>query len=324
MKQGYEFHYTIRADVGEAPEGHRGSQFTCHFFSYDPATDEVTDLGPGAYQEGITSFDVDTERGYLYGATVPGVCFLVHDLETHRVWNAGSIGQGHPSRYMPMDPGTGRVYQRGETTPVGKNFMTLWDPEEFRLRDLEIVPEEGFAYQHSYASCCGPTGSNTLYGSAGDQLFVMDLEPDEDGKLHVRPVCTIGVDGEPKSGGMYAIERGPDGRIYWISLGGNGVPMAIFAWDPKTETKTYLGSCALGGQWIDQGSSQGVCLDKDGNLAIHMLYSHITEEQQKHWRVAGDFEYWDVEKKPHFLGYPAHRPGTYYAVYYLKNAAGIK
>jgi hypothetical protein len=324
MKQGYEFHYTIRPDVGEAPPGTRGSQHTCHIFSYDPATDETKDLGPGWPQEGITSFAVDTDRGYVYGVTVPGVMFLVLDQKTGRIWNAGQVGQGHPSRYMPMDPGTGRVYQRGETTPEGRNFMTVWDPEDFRLRDVEIVPEGGFEYKHSYASECGPAGTNTLYGCSGEKLFAMDLDDSKDGKFLVRPVCEVGVEGETVSGWMYAIERGPDDRLYWCSAGGFNVPMAIFAWDPKTETKTYLGSCALGGEFLRGGTPQGLCLDSEGNLALHMLYAHVDEEQKQHWSVAEDFFYEDIAPRPHFLGYPAHRKGTYYAVYYLKNAVGIR
>ena len=324
MKQGYEMHYQTRADVGEAPEGYRGSQFTCHFFSYDPATDTSIDLGPGWPQEGITSFDIDTDRGYLYGATVPGVFFLAYDLRMGRVWNAGSIAYSHPTRYMPLDPGTGRVYHPGEVTPEGKNFMTVWHPDEFRLRDLEIVPEEGFTYRHSYATCCGPAGSNTLYGAAGDSLFEMDLDDSRDGKLHVRPICTIGVDGEFKHAGMYAIERGPDDRIYWASNGGNNVPIALFAWDPATETKTYLGSCALADEWFGWNSTQGLALDRDGNLALHILYCELSNNQKKHWRVSDEFHYEDIEERPHYLGYPKHDEGTFYAVYYLRNATAIK
>ena len=323
MKQGYELHYAIRADVGEAPEGERGSQFTCHFFSYDPATDTSVDLGPGWPQEGVTSFAVDTDRGYLYGATVPGVFFLVYDLETKRVWNAGNIARPHPTRYMPSHPGTGRVYHPGETTPEGRNFMTVWDPDEMRLRDIEIAPEEGFAYAHSYATECGGPDDSHLYGQSGDFLFAMDLEPDASGKLRVRPVCKIGVDGEAAMGQMYAIERGPDGRIYWSSTGGNNVPLALFAWDPKTETKTYLGSCALGGEWIRGSYAQGLCLDPEGNLALHVLYAKITEKQQKHWKVTPDFEYSDIENRPYYRGFPAHNEGTYYSVFYVKNATDM-
>jgi len=324
MKQGYEMHYRIRADVGEAPEGYRGSQHTCNSFSYDPATDTTVDLGPGWPQEGITSFAVDTNRSYLYGGSVPGVFFLVYDLQTGRVWNAGQFAATSPSRYMPRDPGTGKVYQRGEVTPSRTHIMTVWHPDEFRLRDFEIVPADGLKYRHSYASCCGPAGTNTLYGQADGMLFEMDLDTSRDGKLHVRPVCSIGVEGEKESGMIYAIERGPDGRIYWTSVGGNKVPIAVFAWDPKTKTKTYLGSCALGGEWIDGGHSQGVCLDAQGNLAIHVLYSHITEKQQKHWKVSDDFYYRDIEPRPYYRGFPTYDKGTFYAVYYLNGATKMR
>jgi len=324
MKQGYELHYRLRSDVGEAPPGRRGSQYTCHFFSYDPATDTTTDLGPGWPQEGITSLDVDTERGFVYGATVPGVFFLVNDLRARRVWNAGQIAHNHPTRYMPLDPGTGKVYHPGEATPTGRHFMTVWDPTAFRLHDIEIAAEKSFKYKHSYATCCGAAGTDTLYGTADGKLFEMDLKPRSDGRLHVRPVCTIGVDGEAKCGGMYAIERGPDGRIYWASHGGHQVPISLFAWDPKAKTKTYLGSCALGGEWIDGGSVQGLCLDRDGNLAIHVLYARISKEQQKHWKVADGFHYQDIAGRSYYHSFPMHRKGTFYSVYYLKNAAKIR
>jgi len=326
MKQGYELHYSLRSDISEGPEGQRGSQYTCHFFCYDPATDTTTDLGPGLPQEGIMSFDVDTERGYLYGASEPGVCFIVYDLRTKRVWNAGAIAHPYPTRYMPLDHATGRVYHPGEVTPEGRQFMTVWDPEEFRLRDIEIFPEEGLGYAHSFATCCGPVGTSKLYGQVKDTntLFEMDLRAREDGKLHVRPVCPTGVDGGAEPGWMFAIDCGPDGRVYWASIGGNGVPIAISAWDPETETKTYLGSCALGGEWIDEGHSEGLCLDKDGNLAVQVLFCHMSEEQQKHWKVSADFSYEDIEPRPYYLGYPAHHKGTYYSVYCLRNATAIR
>jgi outer membrane protein assembly factor BamB len=324
MKQGYELHYALRADVGEAPEGVRGSQFTCYFFSYDPATDTAESLGPGWPQEGITSLAVDTERGYLYGATVPGVFFLVNDLENRRIWNAGAMAHSHPSRYMPSDPGTGRVYHFGETSPEGRHFLSVWDPQDFRLHDVEVKAEEGYDYSHSYATCCGPAGTKTLYGFADDHLFEMDLDASKDGTFHVRPVCPIGVEGASEHNGLYAIERGPDGRIYWASNGGRGVPIDLFAWDPKTETKTYLGSCASQGEWFDWNYTQGLCLDPEGNMALHILYAELTDKQKQNWRVPQDFFYEDIPVQPHYLGYPSHDEGTYYAVYYIKNATAIR
>lgn len=324
MKQGYEVHYPIRADIGEAPEGVRGSQFTCHLFSYDPATDTSLDLGPGLLQEGITSFDVDTDRGYLYGATVPGVSFIVYNLNTKRLWDAGQMSHGHPSRYMPSDPETGKVYHPGEATPDGKNYMSVWYPDEFRLRDVEIVPEEGFEYRHSYASACGAAGTKTYYGHSGNQVFEMNLDESKDGKLHVRPICYVGVDGDPQHSGVQAFERGPDGRIYWGTAAGRNVPLDLFVWDPKTEKKTYLGSCALGGEYILWSHLQGLSFDDEGNLAMHILYAELSEEQRKHWKVPADFYYADTEPRDHYLDYPSHDKGTYYSVYYVKNATSLK
>jgi len=324
MKQGYELHYDIRSDVGEAPEGTRGSQYTCHMFSYDPRTDVTLDLGPGWPQEGITSFDIDTDRGFLYGSSDAGTFFLVYNMATKRVWNAGNMARPHPTRYMPIDPGTGKIYHPGETTPSGRNFMSVWDPEEFRLRDIEVVGEEGLKYVHSYASACGAPGTNTYYGLAGDTIFEMSLDTSKDGKLHARPLCYVGVDGDSKHSGVQAFERGPDGRIYWGSTGGRNVPLDIFVWDPKTETKTYLGSCATGGDYIRWSHLQGMSFDEKGNLAMHILYAEITPEQRKHWKVSKDFEYEEIEEQAHFKGYPTLDEGTFYSVYYVKNATRLK
>lgn len=323
MKQGYEFHYTIRSDVGEAPEGVRGSQMTCNAFSYDPKTDTVEDMGPGWPQEGITSFQVDVDRGYVYGVTVPGVYFIVYNLKTGRVWNAGPIAGPSPSRYMDIDYVTGKVYHRGEATPDGRYFMTVWDPEEFRLRDIEISPEEGLSYSHSYAICSGPVGSHKLYGQADGKLCEMDLIPGNDGRLHVRPLCTIFHDQAPSLQNMYAIATGPDDRIYWCSTGAEDKPMFIFSWNPETETKTYLGTCSLHGTPIT-GHTQGICFDKKGNMAVHVLYAGISPGLKKYWKVSDDFFYQDIIEQPYYLGYPSLRENTYYSVFYVKDAISLK
>ena len=325
MKQGYEFHFDIRPDMGESPEGKRGGYYPSHFFSYDPKTDRTEDLGPGYKQDGTVGFCVDTKRGFIYGVTEPSAYFEVYDMKTKRMWIPGPVWGAESSRYMIIDKTTGKVYHWGEVTPSGRKFMTVWDPDTFRLSDVEVIGDNGLNYSHSYAITAGATGTHTLYGSAEGQLVEMDLNPGPDGKLHVKPVCTLGVEGEPVAGYMYSIETGPDGRIYWAcNYGDHGlVPMALFAWDPKTKTKTYLGTCALGGQWLG-GMTQGICFDKQGNMGIHILYAKISPEQFKLTRRSKDFHYADIEPLPHYLGYPQHYKGTYYSVFYVKNATKIR
>jgi hypothetical protein len=325
MKQGYEFQFDIRPDMGESPEGKRGGYLPSHFFSYDPKTDRTEDLGPGFKQDGTVGFCADTKRGFLYGMTEPSAYFEVYDLNTKRMWIAGPVFGDSSNRYMVIDKTTGRVYHKGEITPSGKYYMSVWDPADFRLRDVEIAADEGLVYSHSYAITNGPVGSHTLYGSAENKLVEMNLVPGSDGRLHVRPVCTLGVEGETHAGYLYSIETGPDGRIYWAcNYGDHGlVPMAFFAWDPKTKTKTYLGTAALGGQWLG-GMTQGIAFDKQGNMAVHILYAKMTPEQFKISSRSKDFHYTDIESQPYYLGYPQHYEGTWYSVFYVKNATKIR
>src|SRR5690606_3529505 len=119
-----------------------------------------------------------------------------------RVWDGGQIHNGHPSRYMSRDPGTGRVYHPGEVTPEGKAYLTVWDPEEFRLRDVEVIAPDGFTFRHSYSSVCGPAGTNTYYGHCANELFVIDTSDGQNGGYHVKPLCFIGVDGEDVHAGV--------------------------------------------------------------------------------------------------------------------------
>ena len=137
-------------------------------------------------------------------------------------------------------------------------------------------------------------------------------------------LCYIGVDGDPKHAGVQAFDLGPDGRIYWASSGGRGVPIDIFAWDPKTEEKTYLGACALNGEYINWGHPQGIAFDSEGNMAMHILYAELTKEQQEKMSVSEDFEYKDIEDQPYYLGYPSHDEDTFYSVYYVKGATSIR
>lgn len=325
MKQGYEFYFYTRPDMGESPEGMRGGYFRSHLFVYDPKTDHTEDLGPGFKQDGTVGFCVDTEHGFVYGMSEPSAEFEVYNLKTKRMWFAGPVFGESSSRYMDIDLATGKVYHKGESTPSGRNFMTVWDPKTFKLSDIEIVGDEGLRYSHSYAITCGPVGSHKHYGSAEGKLVEMDLNVGSDGKLHVKPLCTIALDGEEQAY-IYSIVTGPDGRIYWACNyddASGPQPMSLFAWDPKIQKKTYLGTFALGGEWLT-GKIQGMCFDKQGNMAIEVLYAHPNSEQFKLFKRSLDFKYEDIEPQSYYLGYPDHVKGTYYSVYYVKNATGIK
>lgn len=326
MKQGFEFMFDSRPDEGESPEGSRGATYTSHFFSYDPKTNTAVDLGPGYRHEGLVSFCADTKRGYLYAVSDPSMHFLVYDLKTNRVWNAGTIAGYAPARYMAIDPETGRVYHPGEVTPEGKQFMTVWDPIEFRLKDYEIIADDTLKYRHSYTIATGPVGSRKLYGANWTpDAWEMDLNVKADGKLHVKRICPVSVEeGKDFHGYMNCITLGPDGRMYWGASYGENGPMAIFAWDPKIKKRTYIGTLSLGGEWLKNVVLQGIDVDKNGNLAVSCLYLELTPRQKKlaHWQPGTTYR--DYEDKPYYLGTPGWKKGTYYSVAYIKGVTKIK
>ncbi len=123
---------------------------------------------------------------------------------------------------------------------------------------------------------------------------------------------------------MNCITLGPDGRMYWgVSYGDDG-PMAIFAWDPKTRTRSYLGTLTLGGDWLRNVVLQGIAVDRKGNLALHCLYLALTPEQQKLARWQPGTTYRDYDEKPYYLGAPAHKKGTFYSVVMVRGVTKMR
>jgi len=106
--------------------------------------------------------------------------------------------------------------------------------------------------------------------------------------------------------------------MYWgVSYGEEG-PIAVFAWDPKTQKRTYIGTLTCGGEWLKNIVLQGISVDSKGNLAISCLYLKLTPEQQKlaHWQPGTTYR--DFQEKPYYISMPAWRKGTFYSVVYIK------
>ena len=59
-------------------------------------------------------------------------------------------------------------------------------------------------------------------------------------------------------------------------------------------------------------------------MSMHILYGEISEKQKKHWKIPEDFFYEDIKHQEHFLTHPNHIEGTYYSVFYVKNATSIR
>ena len=83
-------------------------------------------------------------------------------------------------------------------------------------------------------------------------------------------------------------------------------------------------SCGINGEFITGSYSQGIAFDKEGNMSMHILYGEISEKQKKHWKISEDFFYEDIKHQEHFLRHPNHIEGTYYSVFYVKNATSIR
>ncbi len=118
-----------------------------HFLSYDLNTGQTEDLAKAPEGEGILAFNMDPQRGRLYGITWPSGLFLRYDLRTHALRNLGPISQGSEKgvpektfevicRCLAIEPDDGSVYF---TTADGTIFQYRYDLDSIaKVRECNL------------------------------------------------------------------------------------------------------------------------------------------------------------------------------------------
>lgn len=167
-----------KEQLAELPEGYE-PYVGGHILAYDMASGQVKDLATAPPAEGIITFNVDPERGRMYGLTWPGGRFLVYDMERGTLEDRGPVSRGGEGgsgeeyfclcRAFAIDPRDGAVYMTnpdgqvlrhrpGEQTmqPVEglslrRDILGCWDPHKpghqgFNWRDISWHAEEQVFY----------------------------------------------------------------------------------------------------------------------------------------------------------------------------------
>lgn len=109
-----------------------------HVMAYDPATDQVDDLGIVTEGEGILTIALNKESGKIYSLTVPGGVLTETDISSRKSRRLGVIpSKGSICRTITIDR-AGKVY--GSFEPNG---LFIYDPSTDKLQFEEnFFPEE--------------------------------------------------------------------------------------------------------------------------------------------------------------------------------------
>lgn len=175
-----------------APDGYQAYPGG-HFISYDLLTRKFHSLAIAPHGEGIIAFNMDGNRGRLYGLTWPSGDFLSFDLKTHRLRDfgsffekgeAGTIGSTYRAicRRIVLDPDDGNVYwTTGDGTlreylyksdSVGtvpdvslrKDYFGQFDPSKY-----------GMAY--NWRAAVWNPNDHSIYGINGASGYLFRFDP---------------------------------------------------------------------------------------------------------------------------------------------------
>lgn len=81
------------------PHGYGGG----FFFRWDPATNQLTNLGMGLQYDSIKDVEVDQVDGKIYAVSYPQVRFLVYDFQKNDLRDLGRMGSDHVPRILFRD-----------------------------------------------------------------------------------------------------------------------------------------------------------------------------------------------------------------------------
>ncbi|MBK8501092.1 MAG: hypothetical protein IPL46_02195 [Saprospiraceae bacterium] len=222
------------------PHGYAGG----YFMSWDPAKNELKNLGVGLQYESIKDIDIDLASGLLYGITYPQAHFLVYDPVKNHLRDLGRLASAHVPRVLFTDQ-------------WGNCYYVDWRQ---RLVKYEVHSDELIFARESLPAFPGTPGGHIVTGITA---YAKDLDK---GMIYLitygakiiafQPEET-GIGSWKDLGGVFDLEDtdlwkpyvpnlniGSNGKLYYI-IGGHGNfvkkdKTVMIECDPETGIKKIL------------------------------------------------------------------------------------
>jgi hypothetical protein len=263
----------------EHPKGYAGG----YFMKWDPATDQLTNLGIGMQYESIKDVDVDPETGKLYGISYPQVHFMIYDPKTNDLQDLGRLGSTHVPRVMFTDK-------------WGNCYYVDWRQ---RLVKFDKGLNKLVFAKESLPAFSGTPGSKIVTGITAfakdekNQVIylltygakVLAFYPQKDGIGRVEDLGGVADTGKKEPWRPYVpnLNIGNNGKLYYV-IGGHGNYIkdnttVLMEFDPTTKKSRILFDFPI--SEISEATG-GDTKDKDGNLYF------LGRKDSKKGSVAGE------------------------------------
>jgi hypothetical protein len=164
-----------------------------HFLAYDMKTGKFENLAIAPDGEGIQTFNMDTQRGRLYGLIWPSGRFLSYDLKSRKLKDVGTVFVGGESgtlggtyrtlcRRIAIDPRDGSAYF---TTPDGIIHRYRYDTETIETVagvDLKkdyfgLFDPTKFGMAYNWRAAVWVPSENAFFGINGRSGYLFRFDP---------------------------------------------------------------------------------------------------------------------------------------------------
>lgn len=245
------------------PHGYRGG----YFMKWDPAVDELTNLGMGLEYESIKDLDVDPHTGLVYGVSFPQVHFTVYDPDTNDFRDLGRLGGGHVPRVMWTDEWGNAYYVDWRQRLV--KYEKEKDKLIFAENSLPAFPgTPGYTIITGITAYAKDHNTGIIYlVTYGAKLLA--FHPEKEGIGRVEDLGGVIDTGDNEPWGPYVpnLNVGDNGKLYYV-IGGHGQFVVedttlFMELDPETGERTILYEYHVSEVREATGSD---IKDNDGNL----------------------------------------------------------
>lgn len=211
-----------------------------HFLTYDLATGKYEDLGLAPSGEGIITFNMDKQRGRLYGLTWPTGRLIRYDLAKREMKDIGPVsekgedGEGPTfrtiCRSLAIDPADGAVYF---STSDGAIHRYRYDTEAVETVKGDDLKKDYFgvydvatagSMAYNWRQVFYHPGEKAVYGVHGNSGYLFKFTPATE---TVEVLDRITSEPSKRSGmfdqfsyGYLGFALGPDGQTIYYLTGG--------------------------------------------------------------------------------------------------------
>lgn len=195
-----------------------------HWFSYNPDTDEIIDLGLVLPRQGLYALVIDKKRNRLYGTTDWGH-FVIFDIDKRMTIDKGKVNnRGNVIRHMVIDD-QGIVYGNYDSNKIFRYDPPTDQIEEMSIEipaDKTVLPRKSLNLNYYWRAAIWDEKNKTVYGIDRISSILSRYDPRVGREGEISPLAQLCAD--PYLGARVmpratlAFTLGKDEKIYYAPV----------------------------------------------------------------------------------------------------------